>query len=60
MISGTLDLCLGHVLLLVMGSGKFLNLSELQTSPAQGGDDTIPTVAGRLRVGVQCPKHSDS
>lgn len=51
-----LDLCLGHVPLLVMASSKFLNLSELQASPAQGCDDTIPTVAGGPRVGVQmCP-----
>lgn len=43
-----LDLCLGCGTLLVMASGKILNLSQLQASPAQEGDDTIPTIAGGL------------
>ena len=58
-----LDLCLGYVPWLVMASGKFLNLFEPQASPAQGGDDTVPTVAGSRRVSVQlhptrCLPHS--
>lgn len=53
-----LDLCLGRVPLLVMASGKFLNLSELQISPARGRDDPIPSAAGRLRTNVQCTEYS--
>ena len=48
MVSGA-TLMSGRASLLVMTSGKFLNLFELQTSLAQGGDDTIPTVVGGPR-----------
>lgn len=44
-------LLFGCASLLVMTSGKFLNLFELQTLLAQGGDDTISTVVGGLREG---------
>lgn len=48
MVSGTMFMS-GCASVLVMAGGKFLNLSELQTAPAQGREDTIFTVVGGLR-----------
>lgn len=47
MVSGTMFMS-GCASVLVMAGGKFLNLSELQTSPAQRGDDTMSMVVGGL------------
>lgn len=45
-----------HAPFLVTASGNVLDLSELQPSPSQGGDDTIPTVVGGLHES-RCAKH---